>query len=217
MVQLTQKERSLLTELKSQEELCVQKYQGYSSQARDPKLQQLFSSLSQKERKHYDSITSILSGQIPNVQASSQSSQQSGQGSSSSMTSSQSGQSSSSSSSQSGQSGSQSSSQSGMRMTSSQQGAGSQSGQTSQSWQMGSSQTSSSSGSTGSTSISGDKALCMDMLSTEKHVSSTYDTVIFECADTNIRQVLNHIQKEEQEHGEQLFNYMQANGMYSVS
>ncbi len=206
MVQLTQKERSLLTELKSQEELCVQKYQGYSSQARDPKLQQLFSSLSQKERKHYDSITSILSGQIPNVQASSQSSQQSGQGSSSSMT-----------SSQSGQSGSQSSSQSAMRMTSSQQGAGSQSGQTSQSWQMGSSQTSSSSGSTGSTSISGDKALCMDMLSTEKHVSSTYDTVIFECADTNIRQVLNHIQKEEQEHGEQLFNYMQANGMYSVS
>lgn len=206
MVQLTQKERSLLTELKSQEELCVQKYQGYSSQARDPKLQQLFSSLSQKERKHYDSITSILSGQIPNVQASSQSSQQSGQGSSSSMT-----------SSQSGQSGSQSSSQSGMRMTSSQQGAGSQSGQTSQSWQMGSSQTSSSSGSTGSTSISGDKALCMDMLSMEKHVSSTYDTVIFECADTNIRQVLNHIQKEEQEHGEQLFNYMQANGMYSVS
>lgn len=210
MVQLTQKERSLLTELKGQEELCVQKYQGYSSQARDPKLQQLFSSLSQKERKHYDSITSILSGQIPNVQASSQSSQQSGQGSSSSMTSSQSG-------SQSGQSGSSSSSQSGMRMTSSQQGAGSQSGQTSQSWQMGSSQTSSSSGSTGSTSISGDKALCMDMLSTEKHVSSTYDTVIFECSDTNIRQVLNHIQKEEQEHGEQLFNYMQANGMYSVS
>ncbi len=211
MVQLTQKERSLLTELKGQEELCVQKYQGYSSQARDPKLQQLFSSLSQKERKHYDSITSILSGQIPNVQASSQSSQQSsGQGSSQSMTSSQSG-------SQSGQSGSQSSSQSAVRMTSSQAGASSQSGQTSQSWQMGSSQTSSSSGSTGSTSISGDKALCMDMLSMEKHVSSTYDTVIFECADTNIRQVLNHIQKEEQEHGEQLFNYMQANGMYTVS
>ncbi|NMC57354.1 MAG: spore coat protein [Eubacteriaceae bacterium] len=132
------------------------------------------------------------------------------------MTSSQSG-SSSMASSQSGQSGSQSSSQSGMRMTSSQAGAGSQSSQTSQSWQMGSSQTSSSSGSTGSTSISGDKALCMDMLSMEKHVSSTYDTVIFECSDTNIRQVLNHIQKEEQEHGEQLFKYMQANGMYSVS
>lgn len=207
MVQLTQKERTLLTELKGQEELCVQKYQGYSSQAKDPKLQQLFSSLSQKERKHYDSITSILSGQIPNIQASSQSSQQSsGQSSSQSMT----------SSSQSGQSGSQSTTQSGMRMTSSQAGAGSQSGQTSQSWQMGSGQSSSSSGSTGSMSISGDKALCMDMLSTEKHVSSTYDTVIFECSNTNIRQVLNHIQKEEQEHGEQLFSYMQSNGMYNV-
>ncbi len=207
MVQLTQKERTLLTELKGQEELCVQKYQGYSSQAKDPKLQQLFSSLSQKERKHYDSITSILSGQIPNIQASSQTSQQSsGQSSSQSMT----------SSSQSGQSGSQSTTQSGMRMTSSQAGAGSQSGQTSQSWQMGSGQSSSSSGSTGSMSISGDKALCMDMLSTEKHVSSTYDTVIFECSNTNIRQVLNHIQKEEQEHGEQLFSYMQSNGMYNV-
>jgi spore coat protein CotF len=193
MVQLTQKERTLLTELKSQEDTLRSKISRYSSQAKDPKLQQLFSSLSQKERTHYDSITSILSGQIPNVQASSQTSQQSGQSSS------------------------QSTTQSGMRMTSSQQGASTQSSQTSQSWQMGSSQTSSSQGSTGSTAISGDKALCMDMLSTEKHVSSTYDTVIFECSDTNIRQVLNHIQKEEQEHGEQLFNYMQSNGMYNVS
>lgn len=61
-----------------------------------------------------------------------------------------------------------------------------------------------------------DKDLCADMLATEKFVSSAYDTAIFECTNPNIRQVLNHIQKEEQEHGEQIFNYMQSHGMYSV-
>ncbi|MDD4752847.1 MAG: spore coat protein, partial [Desulfitobacteriaceae bacterium] len=61
-----------------------------------------------------------------------------------------------------------------------------------------------------------DAALCNDMLATEKYVSSAYDTAIFENTNANVRQVLNHIQKEEQEHGEQIFNYMQQNGMYQV-
>lgn len=60
-----------------------------------------------------------------------------------------------------------------------------------------------------------DKLLCQDALSIEKYVSSTYDTAIFEFKDKNIRQVLNHIQKEEQEHGEQIYNYMNKHGMYS--
>lgn len=60
-----------------------------------------------------------------------------------------------------------------------------------------------------------DSTLCSDMLATEKYISGTYDTTIFECLDTNVRQVLNHIQKEEQEHGEQIFNYMKNNGMYN--
>ena len=42
-----------------------------------------------------------------------------------------------------------------------------------------------------------DKMLCQDALSTEKFISSTYNTAIFEFKDKNIRQVLNHIQKEE--------------------
>ncbi len=61
-----------------------------------------------------------------------------------------------------------------------------------------------------------DKMLCSDSLSTEKYVSSTYNTAIFEFKDKNIRQVLNHIQKEEQEHGEQIYNYMASHGMYQV-
>lgn len=60
-----------------------------------------------------------------------------------------------------------------------------------------------------------ESTLCSDMLATEKYISGTYDNTIFECVDTNIRQVLNHIQKEEQEHGEQIFNYMQNKGMYN--
>ena len=60
-----------------------------------------------------------------------------------------------------------------------------------------------------------DKFLCTDALSTEKHVSSLYNTCIFECKDTNVRNVLNHIQKEEQQHGEKIYNFMSQNGMYS--
>lgn len=62
-----------------------------------------------------------------------------------------------------------------------------------------------------------DYTICSDLLMTEKFVSGAYDTAIFEFADTNIRQALNHIQKEEQQHGEGIFNYMSANGMYPVS
>lgn len=60
-----------------------------------------------------------------------------------------------------------------------------------------------------------DAELCNDLLMTEKYVSNTYDNTIFEFADSNIRQALNHIQKEEQQHGEGIYNYMKANGMYN--
>ncbi|NLM96275.1 MAG: spore coat protein, partial [Halanaerobiaceae bacterium] len=60
-----------------------------------------------------------------------------------------------------------------------------------------------------------DAKLCNDLLMTEKYVSGTYDTVIFECTDSSVRNVLNHIQREEQQHGEGIFNYMQNNGMYN--
>jgi spore coat protein CotF len=61
-----------------------------------------------------------------------------------------------------------------------------------------------------------DKMMCADMLDTEKYISNSYNTAIFECKDTNVRQVLNHIQKEEQEHGDQIFKYMQSHGMYTA-
>lgn len=60
-----------------------------------------------------------------------------------------------------------------------------------------------------------DNYLCSDVLATEKHASHLYDTSIFEFKDENIRNVLNHIQKEEQNHGKMIYDYMQTNSMYS--
>ena len=60
-----------------------------------------------------------------------------------------------------------------------------------------------------------DSYLCTDALATEKHVSSVYDTCIFEFKEMAARNALNHIQKEEQQHGQQIYDYMSTNGMYS--
>jgi spore coat protein CotF len=61
-----------------------------------------------------------------------------------------------------------------------------------------------------------DATLCTDALTTEKFVSGAYDTVIFEAVNQPVRQALQHIQKEEQEHGAGIFDYMQQHGMYQV-
>ena len=59
-----------------------------------------------------------------------------------------------------------------------------------------------------------DAYLCRDALDTEKHVSSVYDTSVFEFRAPMARQVLNTIQSQEQQHGEQLYAYMAQHGMY---
>jgi spore coat protein CotF len=61
-----------------------------------------------------------------------------------------------------------------------------------------------------------DADMCTDLLMTEKYVSGAYDSTIFEFRDTRVRDVLNHIQKEEQKHGEAIFQYMESKGMYNV-
>jgi rubrerythrin len=59
-----------------------------------------------------------------------------------------------------------------------------------------------------------DAYLCQDALSSEKHVSSEYDTAVFEFVNADLRRTLNHIQTEEQRHGEMIYNYMKVNNMY---
>ena len=59
-----------------------------------------------------------------------------------------------------------------------------------------------------------DAYLLSDLLGTEKYVSGVYNTAVFEFSDAKARQVLAAIQQQEQEHGKQLSDYMQANNMY---
>ncbi len=66
----------------------------------------------------------------------------------------------------------------------------------------------------GSPEFNNDKYILSDLLSTEKRVSSVYNTCIFEFKNTAVRGNLNHIQKEEQEHGEMLYSFMAQNSMY---
>lgn len=153
-LKLTQKEKSLLEDQKKHEQICVEKYKTYASQAQDPALQQLFNSYAEQEQQHLNSVTQMLNGQIPTMSSQQQSAQ------------------------------------------SSQQNAPTSSSRVSASNQS-------------------DNTLCTDMLMTEKFVSGAYDTAIFEFADPNARQVLNHIQKEEQGHGQGIFEYMQSKGMYN--
>jgi spore coat protein CotF len=162
-ITLTQKERMLLEDQKSHEQLCIEKYNKYANQVQDPQLKQIFKANEQGERTHLDTINQLLSGTVPqmnqqqNQQQGQQQNQQQNQGSVQSMNNTQSVQS---------------------NLT--------------------------------------DKDMCSDLLMTEKYVSGAYNTAIFEFKNPEVRNVLNHIQKEEQQHGEAIFKYMESKGMYNV-
>ena len=149
---LSQKEHSLLGDLKSQEQLCIEKYGKYENEAKDPCLKSLFSSIKSTEEGHLSTISRIMSGEeVSTVAPPSAVSQKLD------------------------------------CPTSSVSEADKKS----------------------------DAFLCKDALSMEKHVSSLYDTCIFEFKSPALRDTLSHIQKEEQNHGEQLYEYMSKNNMYS--
>ncbi|MCY6957705.1 ferritin-like domain-containing protein [Clostridium brassicae] len=154
-INLTQKERNLLEDQKSHEQLCIDKYTDYTNQATDPQLKQIFTSNLNQEKEHLNSINQLLSGQIPNMNSQG-TNQQAAQA---------------------------------MPANTANAGAG--------------------------LNVVADSKLCEDILMTEKYVSSTYDTTIFEFRDTNARDLLNHIQKEEQKHGEAVYKYMESKGMYN--
>ena len=150
---LTQKETTLLQDLKSQEQLCIEKYNKYSEMAHDPALKNLFSTLAQNEQKHLDTVTQMLAGTEVKMPAAAPSAEQA-------------------------------------KLSC-----------------------------TPSTCNEQDKKqdgyLCKDALAMEKHVSSVYDMSVFEFTSPTLRDTLAHIQKEEQNHGEQLYNYLSCNNMYS--
>ncbi len=152
-MQLTQKETTLLKDLKGQEKLCVEKYTKYASSALDPQLKELFTSIANTEQQHLNTLTQIESGTAPQIASGS------GQSVKTTFTSTY-----------------------GMGDTPDKQA---------------------------------DCYLCSDLLADEKHVSGLYNTCIFEFSDTAVRDALNHIQKEEQQHGKAIYEYMSTNNMYS--
>lgn len=151
-MQFTQKETDLLKDLKGQEKLCVDKYARHASQASDKQLKDLFNQIGGIEQQHYDTLTQIESGTVPQV------------------------------------------------------GGGQNQNKPSFNASYNKDETK---------EKKNDSFLCSDILATEKHASHLYDTCIFEFKDVNIRSVLNHIQKEEQDHGKLIYDYMQTNSMYS--
>ena len=62
---LTEKETTVIEDLKTQERSCVEKYKKYSEQAKDPVLRDLFSEIHKDEQKHFDSLDSVLKGSVP--------------------------------------------------------------------------------------------------------------------------------------------------------
>lgn len=151
-MQLTQKESTLIKDLKGQEKLCVDKYTKHAESAHDPQLKQLFKQIAGVEQQHYDTLTQIENGNTPPA----------GSGKASSIPT--------------------------FAATYSTE-------QTPEKQQ--------------------DCYLCTDLLTTEKHAAGLYNTCVFEFGQTELRQVLNHIQTEEQQHGEQIYKYMKTNSMYS--
>ena len=148
---LTQKETMLLQDLKTQEQVCIEKYNQYAERANDPKLSQLLRTISSAEQQHLSTLEQMEKGTVPAM------------------------------------------------------GGGQK-----QPFQPPASAPASAVSPQGKQQA----YLCQDLLATEKHVSSVYNTGIFEFKDAGMRDALNHIQKEEQEHGKKLYDYMSQNGMY---
>ena len=149
---LTQKEATLIKDLKGQEQLCIDKYTKHAECAHDPQLKQLFNRIAEVERGHLNTLTQMENGTIPST----------GSGGQSSMP------------------------------TFTPYHSQTETAEKKQ-----------------------DCYLCTDLLTTEKHASGLYNTCVFEFGQTDLRKVLNHIQTEEQGHGEMIYKYMEANSMYS--
>ncbi len=150
---LTQKENTLLSDMKAQEQICIEKYNKYAQLAHDPELKNLFTTLASNEQKHLDTISQIISGTEVSMPAQSPSAVQAK-----------------------------------LQCNPSK---------------------------CNEVEKKNDAYLCKDALSMEKHVSGVYNTCVFEFSSPVIRDTLAHIQKEEQNHGEQLYNYLNCNNMYS--
>ena len=150
---LTVKERELLSDLRTQEKLCVEKYGKYEEQACDPALRALFSSVKSAEEGHLTTVERVLAGEDVTAKPAPSAESQ--------------------------------------KLTVAQ-----------------------------STCTEAEKHadayLCQDAITMEKHVSALYDTTVFESVQPALRDVLGAIQKEEQNHGQQFYEYLSINNLTGI-
>ena len=64
---LTEKETSVIEDLRQQEQNCVEKYKRYAKEAKDEVLRDLFQKLEKEETNHYESLGQVLNGTVPCV------------------------------------------------------------------------------------------------------------------------------------------------------
>jgi rubrerythrin len=62
---LSEKETTTIQDLQTQEQSCIEKYRRYGQEAKDPVLRELFGTLEQEEQRHYDTLSQVLSGSVP--------------------------------------------------------------------------------------------------------------------------------------------------------
>ncbi len=68
-MKLTQEEKMFLKNLRTQEELCIDKYRFYSQQAKDEELKDLFQDIQKDEKQHYEALSEVMEGKVPSVSA----------------------------------------------------------------------------------------------------------------------------------------------------
>lgn len=218
--QLTQKERLLLQDQLNHEEMCIKKYSGYARHAQDQEVKRMFNEFAQMEESHYNTLQGFLGGQGGQTGQIGQGGQ-AGQGGQTGRPG-QGGQFRQGEQNVQGRKGEQQAHMAGEKDP--QHGGDSAKGSTFRPFLQ-------ETGILGGLGIGlerpdrahqgptsgtqADEAMLTDMLMTEKYISGTYDTTIFETVNPNIRQALQHIQKEEQHHGEKIFKHMQDHGMYT--
>ena len=149
---LSEKEKALLCDLKAEEQLCVEKYTRYESTAHDTALKNLFAEIKATEAEHLATVIKVMHGDQVEVGACPTAKD---------------------------------------------------------------SVTKCMASSVSPEEKKQDAYLLKDALMTEKQVSSVYNSAVFEFKNPALRDVLSHMQKEEQDHGERLYSYMAINGMYS--
>lgn len=182
---LTQREKLMLKDALKHEKICIAKYGGYARSFQDMELAQMFDSIKKQEEKHAQTISSLLREPAAGTQTKMEVGQI------------------------------------GMGQAIMNQAGTGQAG----TGQTGISETRLGPGNTDEPATTASQARAItglsdqqtleDMLMTEKYVADNYNMSVLESASPQVRQALQHIQKEEQQHAEQIFNAMNERGWYN--